>query len=136
MKRHFWDRWSSDYLSRMQQRPKWRTAAENLKEGQLVLLMDENYPPLKWPLARITKVYPGDDGQVRVATIKTRGIYTTVTKGKRKGGQDLTFSVLDRPITKLVPLPLSDDDLNITSLLVRSEPNRGEDVRDTEQTDI
>ena len=32
--------------------------------------------PTKWPLARIIKVHPGEDGKVRIVTVRTsRGVY-------------------------------------------------------------
>ena len=65
---------------------KWRTPTRNLKVGDVVCVRDEPMAPTKWPLARITKVHPGQDGKVRVVTIKTaKGTYT-------------------RPSIKLVPL--------------------------------
>ncbi|CAG7786079.1 unnamed protein product [Allacma fusca] len=35
---HFWKRWSSEYLSRLQQRPKWLATQPNLRIGDLVLV--------------------------------------------------------------------------------------------------
>ena len=33
--------------------------------------------PTRWPLARVIEVHPGQDGKVRVVTIKTsKGVYT------------------------------------------------------------
>ena len=33
--------------------------------------------PTRWPLARVIEVHPGQDGKVRVVTIKTaKGLYT------------------------------------------------------------
>lgn len=49
----FWNIWYSEYLSRLQQRPKWLKAQENVKAGQLVLLRDEKTIPAKYPVARI-----------------------------------------------------------------------------------
>ena len=37
----FWKRWSRDYVSALQARPKWRKEEENLKVGDVVLLVDE-----------------------------------------------------------------------------------------------
>ena len=83
----FWKRWSVEYLNCLQNRPKWIHTQENLKENDLVLIKEDNLPPLKWALARVVEVLPGKDGKVRVAKIKTAsGIFT-------------------RPITKLCPLP-------------------------------
>ena len=37
----FWQRWTSEYLSRLQQRPKWQNVHTNLEIGNLVLFKDE-----------------------------------------------------------------------------------------------
>jgi len=50
----FWRRWSIEYLQRLQEISKWQHPSNQIKLGALVLLMDERYPPTKWPLARIT----------------------------------------------------------------------------------
>ena len=88
---HFWKRWTSEFLNRLQQRPKWVKKEVNFKVGDIVLVKDENFPPLKWNLARIIKVYPGADGQVRVCDIKT------------------STSELKRPIHKLCLLPIDTE---------------------------
>lgn len=90
MVQNFWDRWSQEYLSRLQQRPKWvkKCDNENIKAGTLVLVKDDNLPPGKWSLARILDVHPGSDGLIRVVTLKCRN------------------SVVKRPITKICLLPV------------------------------
>ncbi|EZA57980.1 hypothetical protein X777_02027, partial [Ooceraea biroi] len=90
----FWRRWSSEYLQRLQDLSKWQRPVKSLGVGSLVLLADERYPPSRWPLARVTEVHPGQDGLVRVATVKTQS------------------STLKRPIVKLCPLPIDTDDSN------------------------
>jgi Pao retrotransposon peptidase/Family of unknown function (DUF5641)/Protein of unknown function (DUF1759)/Putative peptidase (DUF1758)/Integrase zinc binding domain len=87
IRQHFWKRWSLEYLNRLQHRPKWFKATENLKPNTIVLLKEDNVPPMCWPLARILKVLPGKDGKVRLCEILT------------KSGTFL------RPISKLCPLP-------------------------------
>ena len=67
----FWKRWSEEYLSRLQSRPKWKTPTENLKVGELVLVKELNLPPTKWRLGRILQVHPDADGCVRVISIRT-----------------------------------------------------------------
>lgn len=73
---HFWKRWSGEYLSSLQQRTKWKLNQENgLKVNSIVLLKNENCPPLDWKLGRITEVFPGEDNIIRVVNVKTsRGI--------------------------------------------------------------
>lgn len=85
---HFWRRWSGEYLSRLQQRPKWWTPQQNIKVNDLVLLRDEQLPPTKWKLGRIIAVHPGEDGLVRVVTVRT------------------SAGVYKRPIGKISQLPI------------------------------
>ena len=68
----FWKRWSSEYLSRLQQRPTCTKKEENLKVNHLVILKDENLPPCKRLMARINETHPGPDGLICVVTLKTR----------------------------------------------------------------
>ncbi|KAL1454491.1 hypothetical protein WDU94_010734 [Cyamophila willieti] len=83
----FWKRWSNEYLTELQVRQKWNSSIKNLEPGVVVVLKQENCPPLMWPMGVITEVFPGKDGVVRVASVKTpRGIYK-------------------RPVCKFAPLP-------------------------------
>ncbi|XP_030747675.1 uncharacterized protein LOC115876126 [Sitophilus oryzae] len=68
----FWSLWSKDYLNSLQQRSKWQTRQENVKEGILVLLKEDNEPPMRWPLGRIVSVHPGSDNLLveQVSSIK------------------------------------------------------------------
>lgn len=80
----FWVRWRKEYLSTLQSRAKWAEPKRNLKEGDVVLIMDNSVPRGQWPMGRICKVKTSTDGLVRSADIKTQN------------------GVLCRPITKLV----------------------------------
>ncbi|UYV60560.1 hypothetical protein LAZ67_1001526, partial [Cordylochernes scorpioides] len=91
LRNSFWSRWTREYINSLQQRNKWRLSQDNLKPNQLVLIKEDNLPPLKWRLARILKVYPGSDQKVRVAQVRAAtGVYL-------------------RPITKLAPLPFKSE---------------------------
>ena len=87
---NFWHRWSSEYLSRLQQRPKWTIKQAELQIGDLVLVKDDRLPPSKWSLARILEKHPGRDGLTRVYTVKCKD------------------STLKRSIVKLCPLPTNE----------------------------
>ncbi|GFT62219.1 DUF1759 domain-containing protein [Trichonephila clavipes] len=87
IKRGFWKKWSSEFISSLQLRKKWQDAQPNLKEDDIVLIKEEG-PPGAWPMARVLQVHPGNDGLVRVVTVKTQ------------------VSVLKRPIHKLHKLPI------------------------------
>lgn len=90
----FWKRWSVEYLHHLQQRQKWRTSERNLKVGDLVIIKDDNVPPGKWALGRVTEVHPGADDKVRVASVRQ---HNTISK---------------RPIVKLILLPHPDEHEN------------------------
>jgi len=90
----FWKRCSSEYLARLQQRPKWLRHRENLQDGDLVIIKDDNLPPQKWRLGRVIRLHPGDDDIVRVATLRT-------AEGE-----------LQRPITKLCLLPIQHEEVS------------------------
>jgi len=49
----FWRRWSREYLSELQTRTKWKQSQDNLTVGAMVLLKDDQLPPMKWPLGVI-----------------------------------------------------------------------------------
>lgn len=67
-----WKRWSADYLHTLQQRRKWQSKEPNLCVGDLVLVLDDNLPPTKWAIGRITQTHPGSDGLIRVVTVRTK----------------------------------------------------------------
>ena len=84
--RHFWKRWSGEYLASLNQITKWQLPSKNISVGDIVILREDGLTPTKWQLARVIHVNAGRDSMVCVATIKT---------------QDGTYK---RPITKLVLL--------------------------------
>ncbi|KMQ86939.1 bel12-ag transposon polyprotein [Lasius niger] len=87
MRDHLWQRWSREYVQGLAPRPKWWATPGNLKDGQLCLVKTETTPPCRWPLARIIRLHPGEDGHIRVVDVRT------------SGGE------LTRPVVKIVPLP-------------------------------
>jgi hypothetical protein len=85
-----WRRWSQEYIHNLMQRPKWDSKIPNLTPGKMILLSEKNLPPTSWAIGRVIEVYPGSDGVVRVARIKTaNGTFT-------------------RPVNRLCLLPFQD----------------------------
>ena len=60
--------------------------------GDVVCLRDEPTAPTKWPLAHMIEIHPGQDGNLRVVTVRT-------LRGTDK-----------RPVVKIVPLLSPDHD--------------------------
>ena len=70
--RHFWKRWSSEYLNTLRGIHKWRHPTRDLTIGDIVLLKEDNQNSTTWPLAKVIQVYKGIDGHVRVVTVKAK----------------------------------------------------------------
>jgi hypothetical protein len=71
LQRDFWNRWYHEYLSMLQQRPKWQQIEVNVKIGDLVTIKDQKLPPGKWLLGKVIDIHEGSDKLTRVATIQT-----------------------------------------------------------------
>lgn len=65
----YWKRWSREYLSTLQGRQKWSKSTPNLAVGDMVTVEIRSLPPTEPCLSRITEVYPGLDGNVRVVYV-------------------------------------------------------------------
>ncbi|XP_058456452.1 uncharacterized protein LOC131433863 [Malaya genurostris] len=88
--RRLWKRWSSEYLSGLQQRTRWTHERDNIHIGTMVLVKDDNLPPMKWRFGRVVDIAPGQDGLTRVVSIRTKdGVYK-------------------RAITRVCVLPIQD----------------------------
>ncbi|XP_033231512.1 uncharacterized protein LOC117182525, partial [Belonocnema kinseyi] len=59
MRHHFWSRWQKEYLNQMISRSKWQSAThqDDIKIGTLVVLHEDNLPPMRWQLGRIVELY-------------------------------------------------------------------------------
>ena len=86
----FWKRWRLEYLHTLQARSKWTKSSTPIPVGTVVVLMENNLPPLQWPLGVVEALHPGSDGEIRVVTVRTAS------------------NTLRRPVVKVCPLP-SDD---------------------------
>uniref|UniRef100_A0A182F9M9 DUF5641 domain-containing protein n=1 Tax=Anopheles albimanus TaxID=7167 RepID=A0A182F9M9_ANOAL len=69
--RLFWDQWRKEYLPTLIRRNKWTGKVEPVKEGDLVVLVEDNAPPGEWLKGVVEKVYAAPDGQVRKVDVRT-----------------------------------------------------------------
>jgi len=69
----FWDAWKTSYLHSIQQRHVWNGSSHKFKEGDIVFLKEDIFSYRQWPLAKILKICPGDDGVTRVAKVLCNG---------------------------------------------------------------
>ncbi|XP_055701660.1 uncharacterized protein LOC129800941 [Phlebotomus papatasi] len=99
---HFWARWHREYLHSLQPRNKWMKDNPAVEVNDLVLIKQDNLPPLRWPTGRVIKVHPGDDNLVRVVSLQT------------------PLGITQRALSKICPLPKETSMENLKSLIVIS----------------
>ncbi|XP_060555752.1 uncharacterized protein LOC132716484 [Ruditapes philippinarum] len=85
----FWKRWIREYIPTLQSRQKWLRPQRDIREGDIVLVAQENIPRGQWPLGRVVSINVGRDGHTRSCVVKT------------------SMSQFIRPITKLCLLECS-----------------------------
>jgi len=81
VRQDFWRRWHIEYLNKLQKRQEWINSSPDLKRDAVVILIDRNQPCMRWRLGRIVETHPGDDGVIRVVTVRTtQGTFQRNTK--------------------------------------------------------
>ena len=87
-----WARWYREYLAALRERHSLATGARgHVSVGDVVIVKTDSRNRGKWPLAIVSDVYPGRDGNIRAVQLRT---------GK---------GMLERPIQHLYPLELYCD---------------------------
>ena len=84
--RRVWQRWLREFLTYIGSRLKWFPKEVNLKEYDVVVVIDTKARRRDWKLGRVVRTYPGGDGLVRVVDVKVGDM------------------ILQRPASKLSPL--------------------------------
>ncbi|XP_064554385.1 uncharacterized protein LOC135439577, partial [Drosophila montana] len=56
VKQQFWRRWSAEYVNELRARTKWTSASPNLTVDSMVIIHEDNTPPLHWKLGRVEPV--------------------------------------------------------------------------------
>lgn len=94
---HFWNRWQKEYLTELRQfhqyavNDKSRQKESNVKEGDVVIVKEENTPRSTWRLGHVKELIKGQDDKVRGALV--------IAAGKQK-----KLTELKRPIQHLIPV--------------------------------
>lgn len=60
--RHFWQRWSMDYLTHLRRYAKWHKPSPNISVGDVIVLNETGLTPTTWVLGHVIEVFPGKDG--------------------------------------------------------------------------
>ena len=65
----FWKKWTELYAPTLVFQQKWHKPQQNLKVGDVVVVLDSNQLRNQYKIARVHEVYPSDDGKVRKVAI-------------------------------------------------------------------
>ena len=80
----FWSRWRREYLALLQTRNKWQRPSRNFKEGDVVILKDEELFRNHWPLASVVIAKPDSDGLVRKVILRVSHSRTPIERSIHK----------------------------------------------------
>lgn len=93
--RHVWGHWMKEYLPHIGSRQKWFFPTENLKVGDVVMVIDPSAARREWKVGRIECTYPGSDQLVRAVDVQVRDKF------------------LKRSVTRISPLEFAKTDSDI-----------------------
>ena len=110
----FWKRWRREYLLELREahRHHRSSGTSELNVGDIVVVYSDDQPRSCWKLGRIERLFTGNDGNRRAATVRVS-----------KNGH---ISMLDRPIQHLYPLEVSQADT-----VTQRETERGEESNES-----
>ena len=95
----FWVKWRVSYLENIMKTQKWTDKKENLRRGNIVLLVDQDLPRNHWKRGIVDEVHAGDDGLVRKVTVRIGN------KSLDRHGKPIEeATVVKRPVQKLIKL--------------------------------
>lgn len=90
LSQQFWAHWSTEYITQLQGRSKWKKQSTNIQINTIVLVKDENLPPCLWLLGRVVTLHSGKEKVVRVLSVQCAS------------------KVIKRSVTKVCPLPINE----------------------------
>ena len=90
--RHVWGCWMKEYLPHIGSRQKWFFPTENLKIGEVVMVIDPCAARREWKVGSIERTYPGSDQLVRVVDVRVGD------------------NVLKRSVSRISPLEFANTD--------------------------
>ena len=96
--KHFWTRFLREYLPGLREFHRNASTQNNrlIGLGDIVIIQSDRVPRQKWRMGRVITLYPGKDGIVRAANVKTLDA----------AGRDI---VLKRSIVHLYPLEIREE---------------------------
>ena len=100
IKKHYWKRWSTEYLRSLREYHKIDGQKDKIAEGDIVLIKNDMQPRNMWKLGKITRTIKGTDGTTRGAELQT------MTNGR--------VMIIERPVQLLYPMEINAQEDAIT----------------------
>ena len=105
----FWSCWSSEYLRNLPPSTGSPISKGDIRVGSVVMVHVDTCPRLQWPWGVVVTVFPGKDGKVRAAEVRT-------AKG-----------IVRRPVQKLYNLEIND---RVSDLVQAGDPDQDQSLGD------
>ena len=103
----FWKRWIRDYFPTLMVRSKWHTEKRNVRVGDIVIVQESNMIRGKWRLAKVSKVFPGEDGLVRNVVVHYKNLGENESRHTYSGAN---YTEIKRAVQKIVVLIPSENE--------------------------
>ena len=122
----YWKRWQREYLPLLSVRSKWQEENPPIREGDIVLVSDDNVSRTKWPMARVEKVHPGKDGLVPTAVKAQKGVFNRPVQRLHR----LEIDAAAPQVTREADVPLDGrekpraNSVNVQSVPIRKPTKR------------
>lgn len=97
----FWKHWVILYAPTLVRQTKWKSVHDDLKPGDIVLVLDQNALRGDYKIAKVHKVLPGHDGQIRSAILSYKRFRSGEKPHIYKGSSDVQIT---RSVQRLVRL--------------------------------
>ena len=101
---HFWNKWVELCAPSLVVQRKWHKSTNNLKPGDVVLVLDRNTLRGNYRLGLIQKVFPGSDGKVRNVTLTYKNFKIGESHSKYDGVKDTVVTRSVQRLALLVPV--------------------------------
>lgn len=105
MAQRFWRQWILAYRPTLLMKSKWYEKHPDLREGDIVVILDENDRSRQYPSGQIINVHPSRDGHIRSVTVQTKqGIFERPTAKLARLNWDSGTSSTRPPVAETQPL--------------------------------
>ena len=108
----FWRQWTRDFFPSLLVNQKWHTEKRNAKIGDIVIVQDSKQIRGNWRLARVSDVFPSEDGRVRKVELQYKNEKPGEAVSKYAGSP---YTKIERPVQRIVVIVLVDEEKDVVA---------------------